>query len=135
MTSDRKRAFSVFALIGLLLLSMRVYAIDETYYIPYTNHNGYQYDPQTGQYVKTQQSAPKASNNTQKQSGSDTEMQSDSGMQNDSTQTAGEGRKSSAREIPFYIKAIIGVGSGILIIVVVLSLWLRQRKRNAILSG
>ncbi len=52
------RAHSLnFLLLATLLLSMvlstSLLAVDEEYFIPYTDNYGYEYDPQTGTYIKT----------------------------------------------------------------------------------
>jgi hypothetical protein len=52
----------IIMLIGLLIAG-QVFAIDEDFYIPYTDTYGYEYDPETNKFVKRDQ-APTSSGNT-----------------------------------------------------------------------
>ena len=47
-------------IITLLVISINspMYAIDEDYFIPYTDNYGYEYDPETGTYIKKRQPGP-----------------------------------------------------------------------------
>lgn len=42
----------LFVFIGLMLISSSTFAIDEDFYIPYTDTYGYEYDPETGRFMK-----------------------------------------------------------------------------------
>jgi hypothetical protein len=56
---------------SLLLLTAynnTVLSVDEDYFIPYTDNYGYEYDPETGTYIKTEP-APTNSVNQQQSSG------------------------------------------------------------------
>jgi hypothetical protein len=64
-----------FLMLVTLLFSMvqstSLFAVDEEYFIPYTDNYGYEYDPQTGTYIKTdppqsasEQSAPQQVTNS-----------------------------------------------------------------------
>ncbi len=45
-----------YLMVVMFIVSMAVIAIDEDYYIPYTDTYGYVYDPETGQFVKSEES-------------------------------------------------------------------------------
>ncbi len=38
----------------LILFSAPLFAVDEDYFIPYTDNYGYEYDPETGTYIQTE---------------------------------------------------------------------------------
>jgi hypothetical protein len=46
----RKVAFTIVLL--LTFSSSPIFAVDEEYFIPYTDNYGYEYDPETGTYIK-----------------------------------------------------------------------------------
>jgi len=47
------RIISLITILFLILFSTTSVAVDEDYFIPYTDNYGYEYDPETGTYVKT----------------------------------------------------------------------------------
>jgi hypothetical protein len=49
---DLKTRLIVIMLLAGMCVPMRSVAVDDDYYIPYTDNYGYEYDPETGTYIK-----------------------------------------------------------------------------------
>ena len=105
-----------------LLLGGRVSAVDEDYYIPYTDNYGYVYDLETGQYIKKEQ--PPGEENTS--------VAEHSSVENKAVNANGAPQNKLNRTIqgfPDYLVLIMIVGMALAVI----GFYLRLRRRKAIL--
>jgi hypothetical protein len=108
-------------IIGVVLAGPAL-AIDEDFYIPYTDTYGYVYDPATGKFVKQEPANTAAAAADSSVSGPHSQ---DPGMQEQLSQNAADQPGSTEQNITMYL--VIG---GVIILAAV-SYLLLQRKKNA----
>ena len=58
------KSILIFTIVGTFVPDTG-YAIDEDYFIPYTDNYGYEYDPETGTYIKKDNPTPAVTENRQ----------------------------------------------------------------------
>jgi len=107
-------------LVGLLTVG-QVLAVDEDFYIPYTDTYGYVYDPKTRQYVK-QDAAPSSDTVVQKPDVNATVTVDPQ----DQVNPVVTGTLDASKGIPAYYILI----SGVIIVLVASAYWSLQRKKT-----
>jgi len=112
----------IIMLIGLLIAG-QVFAIDEDYYIPYTDTYGYEFDPETGKFVKRDQVSTASGNTADKNTIEHT--QTDSQPHNNQTVTqAGE---TSGGNILSRFGIMIG---SVMLLLAVFTYWFNKRRKG-----
>lgn len=112
---NRVHILNILMVIALLLTigqSTSLLAVDEEYFIPYTDNYGYEYDPQTGTYIKKDppQSAPQQMANATVNAGNtiNTSNQADRTEPIASSNVSNEESNSSI-QLPLLIASLLGV--------------------------
>jgi hypothetical protein len=93
-------------LLGLASTSP-LYAIDEDYFIPYTDNYGYEYDPETGTYIKKDNPAPTVADNQTPVSGTGNTNVSANQQAMSVTQTTSAETVESPSSLPFIFAGVI----------------------------
>jgi len=110
-----------------LLIGVQVFAVDEDYYIPYTDTYDYVYDPETGQYIK--QEKPSGEGNISGRdhtSAGNNSPDSNAGSQS-SNVPSGMGKQGSPNQ-DFLDSPVSAVISGVALAVIGFFFWLRRKK-------
>ncbi len=89
--------------------------VDEDYYIPYTDTYGYEYDPETGTFIK-RDPAPAASESSQQQPPSHEANVSAIQQNETSTDQSGLTTESSKLRLPILFAVAILIGGGLLVL-------------------
>jgi len=104
-----------------LLIAGQAFAIDEDFYIPYTDNYGYVYDPETGQYVKQE---PATSGESVV---GNTVDASKGNSQDHDNQAVAETADPAEASMTIYLV----IGGGIFVLVA-FTYWSSQRKKDAV---
>lgn len=121
-------AFRLIVLLTGLMVAGSALAIDEDYYIPYTDTYGYVYDPETGKFVKEEpKPAPGQSNasgdSTKAGTGDHAAQASPSIELRESQESEGGGTR-----------PLTWISGGGILLIVGLFYWFRQKRRSAVLD-
>jgi len=110
-----------YLLLVVLLSVGHVFAIDEDYEIPYTDNYGYVYDPETGQFVKQDQSTPESGDTSAGANVVDV-------SKNNAGQALTETPLASQGSLTFYLL----IGAGIALLIVAAVTFLAHRKSGMV---
>ncbi|NNE37991.1 MAG: hypothetical protein HKN08_06770 [Gammaproteobacteria bacterium] len=95
-----------------ILVSTPLLAVDEDYFIPYTDNYGYEYDPETGTYVQTKPTAtvtPQPTSQTGQQTATESSKASLTAQPNpDQSETVND-TDSISIQLPVLIGALVGI--------------------------
>lgn len=103
-----------------LLFSTQVVAIDEDYYIPYTDTYGYVYDPETGQFIKQDQASSESESSPGSANTADS-MQAGNNVQ-PTTKTSTPLEETSS--LPLVVAGLV------VLAVIVFAVWFKRKKQE-----
>jgi hypothetical protein len=120
-------AFRLIVLLTGLLVAGLAQAIDEDYYIPYTDTYGYVYDPDTGKFVKEE---PKPAPGQGSAAGDSTKA----GTGDHAAQAAPSAESRESLESEGGTAPFIWISGGGILLIAGFLYWFRQKRRSAVLD-
>ena len=103
------RITALITILFLILFSTPTVAVDEDYFIPYTDNYGYEYDPETGTYVQKEPTATATPQSTQELA-QQTNIETNITAQTRTTQVeTGNQNDNASIQLPVLIGALLGI--------------------------